>query len=735
MAPQESTPGAALWAAERLNATSGHNNLGPLSTRHGFLPAPGSIAALPSSHTPWDELAAALPEMHRELTLRTAVDRMPMLPADSLALPDYALQRAAMILGLLAHGSFHLSPTGPAPPPPTITTPWAEVCRRLGRSGPYLSYLDLIVSNWRFRDPTAADPMRVGNLRLLIPTVDNEEEHIFYLTQTEILASTAPAVTAAVRIDDAIRRDDPDGVTAALDTITDALRSATRSSLPTISPRPNSRSYVDPVVWARTVAPFAVPIATGPLGPSGTASPIFNLLDSLFQRKRQRSQLGQEILGHRAAYPQNWRRFLTAVDAVGLGPFVERTNDPRLSGSLAAALEAYAGQTGFLSRHRRKVYGYLEIAFKVGRGVTIGGFAGAPKDRTWIQVDRELEKSQLERGVAAASAPAPVRPTPDVDDRWYPLSELVLHNDDDHGYWIGVDGGVYDISDFLRRHPGGPMVLAGYSGLDATQAYHRLHSNSTAAAAALRRCRIGRLMTPEWDSTVAAGTGWAGGADTRPARLFTTWAGLLCSVVEMQNALRQDYSLRRGVGLSRESEEAMSPYLLERNVDTYERFVTHHLRPINDAVTDQLWPTITAAFPDAAPAAWMRQQMDRIWTGDAAAAVATLPGGLRTRLTMAVSGDTAQQRAEFRRIQASCEHLAVTCAGFLGELKRLLQGGLLLLERWHSDQPTADAALTLGLGAELAAIAKQVPGLLACWLEQVAAPPSAARLLTVSNPA
>ena len=277
-------------------------------------------------------MAAALPELHRGLTLRTAIDRMPVLPADSSALPDEALQRAAMVLGLLAHAYFHLSPTRrrrhrrPSPCPGRRSAAgWAGPARTCRTSISSSATGDCAI-------PAAADPMRVSNLRLLVPTVDNEEEHIFHLTQTEILARTAPAIAATVRIDDAIRRDDPDGGRDCpghdhrL-----ALRAATRLSLPTINPRPDSRSYVDPVVWARTVAPFAVPIAAGALGPSGTASPLFNLLDSLFQRPMQRSQLGREILGHRAAYPQNWRRFLAAVDGVALGPYVERTGDPRLT--------------------------------------------------------------------------------------------------------------------------------------------------------------------------------------------------------------------------------------------------------------------------------------------------------------------------------------------------------------------------------------------------------------------
>src|SRR6478609_7789762 len=164
MTAQPTTPGVALWAAERYNLLAGHQNLGPLSARYGFLPAPGANVRLPESHAAWDDVAATLPDLHRELTVRTTIDRMPVLSAERSALPDESLQRAAVVLGLLAHSYFHLSAGRPAAPPPAVARPWAEVCRRLGRSGPYLSYVDLIVCNWQLRDPAAADPMRVSNL-------------------------------------------------------------------------------------------------------------------------------------------------------------------------------------------------------------------------------------------------------------------------------------------------------------------------------------------------------------------------------------------------------------------------------------------------------------------------------------------------------------------------------------------------------------------------------------------
>ena len=504
-----------------------------------------------------------------------------------------------MVLGLLAHAYFHLSPTRPAPPPPAIAAPWAEVCRRLGRSGPYLSYVDLVVCNWRLRDPAAADPMRVDNLRLLVPTVDNEEEHIFHLTQTEILARTAPVVAAAVRIGDAIRRDDPDGVADSLATITAALRKATRSSLPTINPRPGSRSYVDPVVWARTVAPFAVPIAPGALGPSGTAAPLFNLLDSLFQRPTQRSQLGREILGHRAAYPQHWRRFLTAVDAVALGLVSWSAAAIRSFATRSARPStAYAGADGFLSRHRRKVFGYLEIAFKVGRGVTIGGFSGRPAGPHLDPGGPRTGEvpGRTRRGCSRPHRARAVRKPPAAasTETSFPLSELVLHNDDDHGYWISIDREIYDVTEFLRRHPGGPMVLQGYAGRDATQAYHRLHSASTAAAVALGRCRIGSLRTPEsWRrrSSTAANRDRPRGFSTHGPTCSSWW-------------WRCRTRCARTTACTEASANPASPRIPDRRTCSNAALTPSSGSSCTtcgrstDAATDRLWPVTAAAAPD-----------------------------------------------------------------------------------------------------------------------------------------
>lgn len=386
-----------IVTAERINRRLGHENLGFLSESHGFMPVAAPLASLPRAYAAWDQAAASLPLLYRSLRLRAELAAMPVLGASVSDLPDHDLLRAAAVLGVLAHAYYYVEQEAPPRLPESILSPWAEVRKRLGRGHAVLSYIDLIVYNWRLIDPDLPDPMRCTNMRLLVPTVDNQEERVFYLTQTEILAQASPIVGAVVRAQEAVLDDDPDRLAGELGVVIGSLQRIVRESLLNINPNPSSPTYVDPVVWAKTVAPFAVPMASGVQGPSGTSSPIFNLLDIFFGRRRHQTFLGKEIRALRRVYPPFWQSLLDALHDVSVASYVARTGRPALAGLLREAVDAYAGKNGFLGRHRMKVYGYLELAFKVGRSVTIGGFSGVFRDRTWDQVDSELESSRTER--------------------------------------------------------------------------------------------------------------------------------------------------------------------------------------------------------------------------------------------------------------------------------------------------------------------------------------------------
>lgn len=384
-----------LRQAEAHHEQVGHENAGFLSWDHGFTPRVAPLTQLTDRFEAWDQLARELPHLHRTLRLRKAVEQMPTFDASEL--PEAQLLRAAALLAITAHAYWYVDVTPPERLPPSLGVPWQQVRARLGRKQEVLSYIDLIIYNWRYKPGCVGEPRDVENLTLLLPTVDNQSEHVFYLTQVEILARATPIVRALVEAQDAVLRDDPTAVERSLVAISTSFEPILASSLPKISAHPYSPTYVDPVVWAKTVAPMAVPIHSGHQGPSGTTSPIFNTLDLFFGRKRYESFLGREIQLLREHYPPAWQAFLHAVSQVSVSDYVARCDRPSLRRAYREALDMYCGDQGFLGRHRVKVYGFLELAFKVGRSVTIGGFSGVFRDRTWDQVDEELEQARVER--------------------------------------------------------------------------------------------------------------------------------------------------------------------------------------------------------------------------------------------------------------------------------------------------------------------------------------------------
>jgi cytochrome b involved in lipid metabolism len=536
-------------------------------------------------------VTARLPGLYRDLAVRAALDAMPVLPADAAALPDADLQRAATVLGVLGHAWVHSTPDGRSDLPDSVARPWAEVRRRLGRSPePVLSYVDLIVHNWRLVDDGATAPLRLPNLRLLVPAVGNQEEQVFYLSQLEILADCAPAVLLVADAQDAALADEPEVLRAALDGIVEVLRT-TRRSLSAIDPRPHSATHVDPVVWAKSVAPFAVPLRPGVLGPSGTASPVVNLLDSFLGRPSHASQLGREIQLHRQSYPRHWRSLLDAVDRVSVAEHVAARGRPDLTTSFEAVRAAYVGDEGFLGRHRRKVYGYLSVAFTVGRSVTIGGFAGSPREHAWDEVDAALRQSQAERladvpGGPPVQPPEPLVPPPRAAPApWRQLSvaDLALHNDDRHGWWTAIGGRVHDVTWLLQHHPGGRAVLQAHAGLEASDAFLRAHVGRPGVGRLLRSTEIGRLTRP---ATCGA---------------YPEWSRALGAVVELQNTYRLDRSLGSGTDLCVPDGRRASAFQTDRAADTHDRFVAGYLPQL---AVELLLPLAGAA---AAPAGRRRR--------------------------------------------------------------------------------------------------------------------------------
>ncbi|MTI31167.1 cytochrome b5 domain-containing protein [Xanthovirga aplysinae] len=386
-----------LLNAEAKNIELEHENLGFLSLENGFMPSLEPLQSLPSQFSKWDEIAKNLPFHYKHQTLRKALKKLPLLIPDKENLPDKYLCRASALMSMLAHAYVRNERVEDLNIPESIEVPWKIITKRLKRPKPFLSYIDLIMYNWKIRNRN--EDFEVENLDLLIPTVNNQEEQVFYLTQAEISHKTRGAVKIIAGIQNHILNDRLKEVVKGIKALKTIIENITETSFLKINPNPRSRTYVDPIVWAKTVAPFAVPLKEGIQGPSGTSAPIFHLLDTFIERAKYDTILGKEALFIRKWYPEHWRNLLNKVDKISVLEYIGKKQDGELTGIFNSFLESYSGETGFLGVHRKKVYGYLQMAFKVGRSVTIGGFTGLFKARTWEEVDDQLEITRKERYV------------------------------------------------------------------------------------------------------------------------------------------------------------------------------------------------------------------------------------------------------------------------------------------------------------------------------------------------
>jgi sulfite reductase (NADPH) flavoprotein alpha-component len=490
-------------AAQAHNRRVGHELDGFLSLEHGFLPAAPPLLEFPESHRAWDDMIDRLPELFRRLLLRRAFDAMPVLDARAEALPDQYLLRASTLLGVFAHAYQYLAIDPPAALPDSLLRPWTTVSRRLGKKVPAVSYIDLFFYNWRLRDP--AGPRALDNMDLLVPTWDNAAEQVFYLVTTEFAMGLTPVLGAMLDAQEAVIADDPAALEQALLVILHQFQHVTQAIYPQIDPNPRGRHRIDQVLWAKTVGTAGVPIFDGAPSPSGTAQPQIHAIDAFLDRQDFGSVVGQQSTYLAGFFPRHWTELVAALREVSVRQYVEDTRNASLRGIYNAMLDAYVGDRGWMGLHRIKAYGFLEVAFKVGRQVTTGArFTGLFKDRTWDKVDGEL---------------AIVR-----DERRPPVGAPVIFGTARRGRTVTAStGGAWtcyldiDVTGQGVHHlPGDRVGVLAENDDDLV--------NRTVAALQATGDELVRL-TPDWQAAVACREGY-GEVDVLPLRTLLRFARL-----------------------------------------------------------------------------------------------------------------------------------------------------------------------------------------------------------------
>lgn len=559
------------------------------------MPAALTPEALGRSHALWDELAQELPRLFLSPRAYERLASAPALSAKPDALPETDLTRAAVVLAALGHGCWRFGATRffprritevPSTLPDSLRLPWCEVSRRLGRhqpERPFQNFYDLFLANFRLRPGVPRDAPRViENLDVLVATFRNEAERVFYMSFVEMHHHLTPLVRTVCDIEEAIDRRDVASVTAALRTVEACLDRAT-AVWGKISAREGSRVYCDPVLWSKTAAILGVPPNGMPQGAtSGACAPMLYVLDLLLDRSNYASHYGQFLykeVRHFVARPV--REFGELARAVPLTRFAAEhaasAEGRELGDALAAVFAAYSGEQGWLGRHTAKVFNYLCISTITGRNASVSGDERYFGKQTWVEASAELHDSRKERNdssqpasgcafsaTVARGCPAgfggekPASRTTGANRSrlraptelpGYTRFEVARHHTDD-SLWLVIDDGVYDVSAYLAKHPGGAPVLRAYAGQDVTEIFHGLVTHDAAPVRVLlERYRVGRVLPDESEFDV-------------------TLYALICTLIRCHQSSRMQFEHAMGgvLGLKLFSDENAHMLLLEENL-------------------------------------------------------------------------------------------------------------------------------------------------------------------------
>ncbi|KAF4632905.1 hypothetical protein G7Y89_g5214 [Cudoniella acicularis] len=416
-----------LLHAEEVGPRTGWRD-GYLSTEYGFCPPDADEAAGALARSPgrvWSDLCERMPGCVARGRVRESIAALAVVEGTEELIPDKALWAALVALGMLCsiyryedkhNGSEGVNVTSRSTTtnveisdelgdevkgiPKSIGLPYYQICKRMGRSIPHLTFFDQSSYNLKIRDPTSVHPYvgRFDNTDLRWPMFGDQSEIAFLKGCADTSASFQHGVDAIASAQEHVMTRNNEALLRELIRLKEILERMP-NAFHSISMNPNSgENYVSPAEWVRW-AKFSAPLSKRCPATSGLQFPPYLVMDAFLGRSKYESFLGAEGVHLRAWLPSNWRAFIASIEYhYRIPDYVAQSGDQRLMGALDSIVEAYTGERGFMGTHRYKVFGLLEVAGKTGRSETNGNSGSSDSNsRPWEETHKAFSDAMKER--------------------------------------------------------------------------------------------------------------------------------------------------------------------------------------------------------------------------------------------------------------------------------------------------------------------------------------------------
>jgi sulfite reductase (NADPH) flavoprotein alpha-component len=259
----------------------------------------------------------------------------------------------------------------------------------------------------------------------------------------------------------------------------------------------------------------------------------------------------------------------------------------------------------------------------------------------------------------------------------FEVSDLAQHNTADAGYWMAIGGAVFDVSELVHLHIGGPHIIRNHVGLDATAAYrkvlHHAHAEIDAQLAMYEIGHLRRLQFGAWWGVVLT----EDGLRALPLEeLFRTWVRFVYLLASMENALTADYGFTTSVPTLGEDPRELTPFKAQYVIEAHRRFLVSYLDGLVHDDLRTLWQ-LTVGFCDP-------HQDIRSFDTDLAAMSARPDAGL-VRQSVAAVKELLLAGDDLRLVTALCRLYTHVDIRLLRDLKTAVLEGVRAFEIHEAD--------------------------------------------------
>jgi hypothetical protein len=210
------------------------------------------------------------------------------------------------------------------------------------------------------------------------------------------------------------------------------------------------------------------------------------------------------------------------------------------------------------------------------------------------------------------------------------------------------------------------------------------------------------------------------------ADVYRAWIRLLYNVVEMENALHNDFTLQEQALTRDETPDSYSPLKLQFILEAHDRFLVNYVEGTMGPQLDSLWAVTSGVCARNQDVRRLRRAVDAIRGSQEAATVGRLSTELAARIRDVANLDLDDHDPAVQLARDYCALLEAEDKRFLREVKTALRAGIRVFEE-HERETIRQG------GPQLLEVAQQMPKILETYYARVLSRALSA-LLAYSHP-